>query len=116
MSTNFEPITQGCRKVFLCTFTGIVLTGATVNFEMRTSPPPASEVTSTAAILVKSTANDITITGATTLNILFDKADTNTLAVGSYWYGMEWIPSGETEPRYLADGIVPIAQGWVRGS
>lgn len=115
-------VQRGCRTVWQITATeggvAINLTGAAIYFEARQSPPGETVITTAGAVLVKSTADDITlVTPANGIfTILFDKADTNTLSPGAYYYGLEWLPSGETETRALGNGTLLITQDYVRGT
>lgn len=113
-------IQRGCKTVYEFTATesavAVNLTGAAIYFEMRTSYPDASVITGAGATLSKSTVSGITITNGAggIFEIAFSKADTNTLAVGVYFYGIEYIPSGETDPRSLGSGTVSITGDIVR--
>jgi hypothetical protein len=113
-------VTRGCYTVATCTATengsALNITGAAIYFAARTSYPLSSEITDTAATMAKSTANDIAITNGAggVFTITFDKADTNTLSIGTYVYGIEYVPQGETDPRLLQQGNLTINPDIVR--
>lgn len=119
---NELTITRGCRTVYTFTVTensaAVNLTGATIYFEARTDYPASSVVTNAGAVIAKTTAGDITITDAAggVFEILFTKADTNTLTPCLYYYGIEYVPQGETDPRLIQQGQLVINPDVVRAA
>jgi hypothetical protein len=94
------------------------LTGATVYFTVWPDYP-ASSVTSDASATIKkisTTASEITIVDA--VGGLFDvylvKTDTNSLALGDYFYGIEAMLSGATSPVVMLVGVLSILPDPVR--
>lgn len=113
---------RGEKKVYECTATeggtAVNLTGATVYFAVWPDYPASSVLADTYAMIAKSTADDIALTTPASgiFEITFEKADTNTLEPGEYVCGFEYIPSGETEPRVLAQGTFTILADVVRAA
>lgn len=112
---------RGEHKTFTVTATedgtAINLTGAAIYFEVRTDYPASSVTTTAGAVITKSTVSGITITDALAgeFEIEFVKADTNTLEPKVYYYGLEYVPQGETEGRVLDQGQIVINPDVVRG-
>jgi hypothetical protein len=106
-------IYRGEYKVYECTASedgvDLVLTGASIYFAVRASAPDRRTTSDADALIAKSTAvgGGITITdgAAGEFEIEFEKADTNGLDIGTYYYGIEAILSGYTDPVRLSGDI-----------
>ena len=115
-------IYRGEYKVFECTATedssALVLTGAAIYFAVRASAPDRRTTSDADALIAMTTAvgGGITITdgAAGEFEIEFDKADTNTLELGTYYYGIEAVLSGYTDPVVLDVGTIEILASYVR--
>ena len=119
MSTELS-IYRGETKTWTFTVTdnGVAMdiTLATINFAARRTLPGGTIVSDADAAIAKSTAGGIVITdgvnGVFELTLL--KADTNTLEVDQYYYGVKLIPAGETEPYVVEEDILNILAHPVR--
>jgi hypothetical protein len=113
-------IYRGEYKVFECTATedsvALVLTGAAIYFAVRASEPDRRTISDSDALIAKSTVSGITITdgAAGEFEIELEKADTNVLATGTYYYGIEAVLSGYTDPVVLDVGTIEILASYVR--
>lgn len=99
------------------------LTGASIRFTVRSSVPPGSVTADTDAVFTLTVGAGITILAPAT-NGIFEievvKAKTDSLNIGSqdayYLYGLEYIPSGQTDPIMLGQGTFTIKPDIVRGT
>jgi hypothetical protein len=93
------------------------ITGAAIYFALRKTPPPASILDDTDAVISKSTIEgSITITNgpAGLAQLTFVKANTLNVSSGDYYYAIKWVPNGQTEGRVVAAGIFTIYDDMVR--
>ena len=114
-------IYRGEYKVYECTASEdgepLVLTGAAIYLAVRNKPPLTSEEDDSEAMIAKSTVDSgITITdgAAGEFEIEFTKADTNDLPLETFYYGIEAILSGYTDPVVLDVGTIEILSSYVR--
>ena len=94
------------------------ITGANIRFVVRDGYPASTVVLDTDALISKSTAalGGITITDgpAGEFELELVKADTTSLTPGAYYYGIETILAGETEPIVIQQGEFEILPDVVR--
>ena len=117
---NELTIYRGETKTWTFTVTNnavvMDITLATIKFAARKQWPTATTVADTDANIAKSTSSGIVITdganGEFELTLLH--ADTNALAIGDYFYGVEMIPAGETEPLVVVQSTLTIEADIVR--
>jgi hypothetical protein len=118
---NALTIVRGSIETFIFTVTdsGTVMdiTGAAIYFAARRDWPAATIVSDSDASIAKSTVSGgIVITdganGVFELTLLH--ADTNTLQLGDYPYGVELIPYGDSEPYAVEQDILTITVDSVR--
>ena len=93
------------------------LSGAGLFFELRRSYPTSQVTSSEGALVEKSVGEGITITNAAdgVFELELLSGDTNLLTPGTYYYGIEVIPSGESEARVIKQGRFRILADVVRG-
>lgn len=114
-------IVRGEHVIYTVTVTenasAIDFTSATIYFTIRDVYPAASIVDDTYdSVLLLYVGSGITITDPT--NGIFEiellHANTNALEYGTYYYGIEYIPYGDTEPRNIAVGEFNLTYDVVR--
>jgi len=119
LSTNIE-IYRGEYKQFtfqaLRNSVATDITDASLYFVVRTSYPASTVTDDTAAILTKTVGSGIELSDPTSgyFIVTFTKNDTYSLIPKNYYYSVEIILSGETDPRVLGVGYIKIAADIVR--
>lgn len=101
--------------------TAVSLTGATIHFTVRPSYPLGTITGDTDATITRnSNSSGIVITQPASgmFEVTLLHTHTNALEVGQegigYLYGIEYIPTGETEPRWAGGGSLTIYPDTVR--
>lgn len=113
---------RGEKKIWQFTLTEngspVNLASASIRFALRDNWPESSVTSDASAILQKSTASGSGIVITDGANGVFEltisHADTNTLTPKSYYFGIEYIPNGDTEPRGVPPDTLQIGYDVVR--
>jgi hypothetical protein len=120
-------ITRGEKRAYVATITSdgvaVNLTSAVaVRFTVRSAYPSASLTADTDALFTKSVGSGIVLTTPASgiVTITVDKADTNSISIDDSgtlvaYYGLEYIASGESDPKVAAQGTFTISADVVRG-
>jgi hypothetical protein len=113
---------RGEHAIYTITVTeagvAVDLTGVIImRWVMRTVYPAASVIADTDATLTKNIGTGLTLTAPASgqLEIEFTRANTNSLEIGTYVYGLEYIPVGDTDPIVINQGCMNISADVVRG-
>jgi len=117
---------RGEKKTWQFTVTGSSgspqsLTSASILFTVASAIPAGSVGNDSAATFTRTNGSGVTITDASAgvFELTVNKTNTCALDVGSvkdFFYGLELLTSGETEPRVIATGLFRILPDIVRGA
>ena len=96
------------------------LTGASIYFAARNAIPASSLESDSDAVFTRIVGTGITVTNASAgkFQVTINKSNTACLAIGSggvdYYYGLEILLSGETEPQVIGQGVLRVLPDIVR--
>jgi len=114
---------RGEERVWTMTITedstAINLLGATLKFTVREVFPSGTITSDANALFTCTSPTEILLTQPTDgiVELVISKAKTNTIritGITEYQYGLEYVPSGSTDPRVIAQGLFTIYPDVVR--